>query len=126
MKLVFLGPPGAGKGTQAKLIAGEKGWAHISTGDMLRAAVKAETPLGLKAKAIMAAGELVPDDLMCAVVADRLGEVDCEPGFILDGFPRTRVQADHPDAYAPITDASYFAPPLGHDQAERNPCRGGQ
>ncbi len=97
MKLVFLGPPGAGKGTQAKLIAGERGWAHISTGDMLRAAVKAGTPLGLKAKAIMAAGELIPDDLMCAVVADRLGEADCRPGFILDGFPRTRVQADQLD-----------------------------
>ncbi|MCB9831896.1 MAG: adenylate kinase [Planctomycetes bacterium] len=97
MKLVFLGPPGAGKGTQAKLIAKQRSWAHISTGDMLRAAVKAGTPLGLQAKTIMDRGELIPDDLMCAVVADRLGAADCGQGFILDGFPRTRVQADRLD-----------------------------
>ncbi len=97
MNLVFLGPPGAGKGTQAKVIAEKNGWAHISTGDMLRAAVKAGTELGAQAQGFMEKGELIPDSLMCAVVADRLKEADCQQGWILDGFPRTRVQADRLD-----------------------------
>ncbi|MFT7620260.1 MAG: adenylate kinase [Planctomycetota bacterium] len=97
MNLVFLGPPGAGKGTQAKVIAAEKNWAHISTGDMLRAAVKAGTDLGKQAKEFMHKGELIPDSLMCAVVAERLNEPDCSKGWILDGFPRTQVQADRLD-----------------------------
>ncbi len=94
MRLVFLGPPGAGKGTQAKVVAGARGWAHISTGDMLRAAVKGGTDLGKQAQSFMEKGELIPDELMCAVVADRLKDDDCSRGWILDGFPRTRVQAD--------------------------------
>lgn len=97
MNLVFLGPPGAGKGTQAKVIAESRGWAHISTGDMLRAAVKEGTPLGAEAKGYMDRGELIPDELMCGVVADRLRQPDCEKGWVLDGFPRTRVQADRLD-----------------------------
>ncbi len=97
MNLVFLGPPGAGKGTQAKVIAEKNGWAHISTGDMLRAAVKAGSELGAQAQGFMEKGELIPDSLMCAVVADRLKETDCQQGWILDGFPRTRVQADRLD-----------------------------
>lgn len=97
MNLVFLGPPGAGKGTQAKVIADEKNWAHISTGDMLRAAVKAGTDLGKQAKEFMVKGELIPDSLMCAVVSERLNDADCSKGWILDGFPRTQVQADRLD-----------------------------
>ncbi len=97
MNLVFLGPPGAGKGTQAKMIAAQEGWAHISTGDMLRAAVKAGSELGNQAQEFMAKGELIPDSLMCAVVGDRLREPDCSKGWILDGFPRTQVQADRLD-----------------------------
>ena len=93
MKLVFLGPPGAGKGTQAKMIAERRGWAHVSTGDMLRAAVAEGTELGAKAKGYMDAGELIPDELMCDVVAARLQQDDCSDGWILDGFPRTGVQA---------------------------------
>jgi adenylate kinase len=94
MRLVFLGPPGAGKGTQAKVIAEEKGIPHISTGDILREAVAKGTELGLKAKAHMDAGGLVPDDLVVAMVAERLSRPDCKPGFILDGFPRTIAQGE--------------------------------
>ena len=93
MKLVFLGPPGAGKGTQAKVAAERHQWAHISTGDMLRAAVAEGTELGVKAKGFMDAGSLVPDELMCDMVAERLKKDDCAHGWILDGFPRTTVQA---------------------------------
>ena len=93
MKLVFLGPPGAGKGTQAKRLREKHGWPHISTGDILRAAVKDGSELGVKAKAYMDRGELIPDDLMCDVVIQRLKDPDCQDGWILDGFPRTRVQA---------------------------------
>jgi adenylate kinase len=91
--VVFLGPPGAGKGTQAVRFAAERGIPHVSTGDILRAAVAAETPLGLRAKAIIEGGDLVPDELVAGVVAERLREDDCAPGFVLDGFPRTVVQA---------------------------------
>ena len=94
MNLVFLGPPGAGKGTQAKKLAQAHSWAHISTGDMLRAAVAEGSDLGLKAKSFMEDGKLIPDDLMCAVVAARLKESDCANGWILDGFPRTQPQAE--------------------------------
>lgn len=94
MRLVFLGPPGAGKGTQAQMLAAQKGWPHISTGDLLRAARASGTELGLKAKAYMDKGELVPDALICDVVAERLKAPDCAKGWILDGFPRTRGQAD--------------------------------
>lgn len=94
MKLVLLGPPGAGKGTQAKMLSDEFSIPQISTGDILRAAVKENTPLGLKAKSFMDAGGLVPDEVVIGIVAERLQYDDCRKGFILDGFPRTVAQAD--------------------------------
>lgn len=94
MKVILLGAPGAGKGTQAKLIMDRFGIPQISTGDMLRAAVKAGTPLGLQAKDIMAAGGLVSDDLIIALVKERIAEADCAGGFLFDGFPRTIPQAE--------------------------------
>jgi adenylate kinase len=93
MNIVLLGAPGAGKGTQAAKLVSEFGIVHISTGDILRAAVKAGTPLGLEAKGYMDAGDLVPDSVVIGLVGDRLGEEDAQRGFILDGFPRTSVQA---------------------------------
>lgn len=93
MNLVLLGAPGAGKGTQAAKLIEAFGLCHISTGDMLRAAVKEGTELGIKAKSYMDAGDLVPDDLIIALVSERLSEPDTAQGFILDGFPRTSVQA---------------------------------
>ena len=93
MKLIFLGPPGAGKGTQAERIAARYGLAHISTGDMLRAELRAGTPLGQQAQGYMNRGELVPDDIVVELVRVRLGEEDCQNGYILDGFPRTLTQA---------------------------------
>ena len=94
MKLIFLGPPGAGKGTQAVRIAEENGIAHISTGDMLRAEIRGGTPLGKQAKALIDAGELVPDDVIIAMVRERVKQPDCEKGFLFDGFPRTIAQAE--------------------------------
>jgi len=94
MRLILLGPPGAGKGTQAKMICEKYGIPQISTGDMLRAAVSAETPLGIEAKKVMDAGELVSDDLILQLVKDRISENDCTSGYLLDGFPRTIVQAE--------------------------------
>jgi len=94
VNLVFLGPPGAGKGTQARLLAQRAGIPHISTGDMLRAAIAGGNPQGLEADRYMQAGELVPDAIMIGIIASRLQEPDATPGFILDGFPRTLAQAE--------------------------------
>lgn len=98
MRIVLLGAPGSGKGTQAKRLRADLGIAHISTGDLLRAAVKAGTPLGLKAKAVMEAGQLVSDDIVLGLLEERLGQSDTKPGFILDGYPRNLAQANALDA----------------------------
>lgn len=94
MKLILLGPPGAGKGTQAKAISEKYGIPQISTGDMLRSAVRAETTLGIEAKKVMDAGELVSDNLILQLVRDRISKDDCTSGYLLDGFPRTIAQAE--------------------------------
>jgi len=110
MRLILLGPPGAGKGTQATFIKERFNIPQISTGDMLRAAVKAGTPLGIEAKKVMDAGGLVSDDLIINLVKDRLKEDDCKAGYMFDGFPRTIPQAD-------AMMAAGVANPRAHGQA---------
>lgn len=94
MNIILLGPPGAGKGTQAAKLVADRGMVQLSTGDMLRAAVKAGTPTGLKAKAIMDAGELVPDEVVSGIIGERLDQMSPEEGAIFDGYPRTAAQAE--------------------------------
>jgi adenylate kinase len=113
VQIVFLGPPGVGKGTQAKGVAAEQGVPHISSGDMLREAVVERTPTGLKAKTFMDAGKLVPDDVMIDLIADRIARPDCARGFVLDGFPRTLGQAEALDSMLsgkgrPVSVVLYF------------------
>lgn len=98
MRIVLFGPPGSGKGTQAAVLRQHLGVPHISTGDLLRAAVKAGSPLGLKVKSVMDAGQLVSDDLMLDLLEDRFAQPDAQAGFILDGYPRNLVQANALDA----------------------------
>ncbi len=97
MNIILLGPPGAGKGTQAGLLVDQRGMVQLSTGDMLRAAVKAGTPTGLKAKAVMEAGELVSDDIVSGIIGEALDDLTPETGVIFDGYPRTAAQADSLD-----------------------------
>ena len=94
MRMVFIGPPGAGKGTQAQRLVKTYQMAHLSTGDMLRAARDAKTEIGVKAERFMSSGALVPDDIIVAIIAERLAEPDCQKGYLLDGFPRTIAQAE--------------------------------
>ena len=104
MKIIFLGAPGAGKGTQAEIVSERLSIPTVSTGNIIRAALKDGTPMGLKARAFIEAGELVPDDVVIGIIQERLSEEDCENGFILDGFPRTIPQAEALDAMGIVID----------------------
>jgi adenylate kinase len=104
LNLVIFGPPGSGKGTQAKIVQENNGWVQLSTGDMLRAAIAAGTELGKKCQAIMAAGELVPDEVVIGIISERCDQPDCAKGAIFDGFPRTIPQARALDAMLKLRD----------------------
>jgi adenylate kinase len=110
-RIVFLGPPGAGKGTQADAVAKQLGIPHLSTGDLLRAAVAAKTPLGREAQGHMDAGRLVPDSLVLQMLRERLGHADARGGFLLDGFPRTLPQAEALGAVSPVDRVVLFEIP---------------
>lgn len=112
LDLIFMGPPGAGKGTQAARICAERGIAHISTGDMLRAQLAQGTELGLQAKEIMNRGDLVPDAVIIGMIRERLSEADTEDGFVLDGFPRTLAQAEALDEMLGTIDRSIDCVPV--------------
>ena len=110
MKIIMLGAPGAGKGTQAKMIAEKYGIPHVSTGDIFRANLKAGTELGLEAKKYMDAGQLVPDELTVRILLDRVAQDDCKNGYVLDGFPRTIPQAEVlEDALTKLNDSVDYA-----------------
>ncbi len=113
MRIAFLGPPGAGKGTQAKLLASELRVPHLSTGDMLRAAVKERTPPGLQAESTMKAGKLVPDALVLDLLRQRLQQPDAAKGALLDGFPRNVAQAEALTTFLPLDRVIYFEIPVG-------------
>jgi adenylate kinase len=126
MKLMFVGPPGAGKGTQAVRIAARYGIPHISTGDMLREEMKNGTPLGKQAKAFIEAGELVPDDVIIGMVKERVARPDAAGGFLLDGFPRTREQAEALEKFASLDTVVNINVPddkLIHRMCGRRVCR---
>jgi len=135
LRLVFLGAPGAGKGTQAADLAKSAGIPHLSTGDMMRAAAAAGTAVGLKVKPFLDSGKLAPDDVTWGVIAERLEQSDCKPGFLLDGFPRTVPQAERLDeklaaSLTPLTHVVYFEVPreellrrlLGRGRADDAPA----
>ena len=135
LRLVFLGAPGAGKGTQAADLAKSAGIPHLSTGDMMRAAAAAGTAVGLKVKPFLDSGKLAPDDVTWGVIAERLEQSDCKPGFLLDGFPRTVPQAERLDeklaaSRTPLTHVVYFEVPreellrrlLGRGRADDAPA----
>jgi adenylate kinase len=110
-RLVLLGPPGSGKGTQSEEIARSLGIPHLSTGELLRAAVRAGTGIGREADRFMRAGQLVPDELVLAILVDRLGEPDCRAGYLLDGYPRNVAQAEAMDRIAPVDRVLFFEIP---------------
>lgn len=125
MKLMFVGPPGAGKGTQAARIAAKYDIPHISTGDMLRAEMRKGSELGLQAKSVIDAGQLVPDDIIVAMVAERISQPDAEKGFLLDGFPRTTAQAEALDKITELDQVvNIFVPDdkLVHRMCGRRVC----
>ena len=131
MKIVLFGPPGAGKGTQAAMIAGKYDIPHISTGDIFRSNIKENTPLGQLAKSYIELGELVPDELTADLVLDRISQPDCEKGYILDGFPRTMIQAeildtdlkDHGEAIDFVLDIDVADETIVERMSGRRVCR---